>query len=284
MKSNYKLIQIKPLIGPHGAEIGGVNLQDEISDAIFAEIHQAFLQYKVIVFRDQNIDDQQHINFGKRFGKLFIHPYVSSINNYPEIIRLLKEPNDTINNGGALHFDLTFLKQPPKASILRLIDVPKNGGDTMFSCMYAAYDALSESMKKYLDGLRGLHTSAKLFGPTGYYSHNMSKNSTAIKLNEMDFITTHPLVRTNPETGKKGLFVNSGYVERIMDIPIKEGNHILEFLYHHCAQSEFSTRVRWKKDTITMWDNRSAMHYALNDYQGQRREGIRVSIEGDRPY
>jgi|TARA_B110000211_G_scaffold69985_1_gene80914 taurine dioxygenase len=284
MKTNYKLIQIKPLIGPHGAEIGEVNLQDEMSDATFAEIHQAFLQYKIIVFRNQDIDYQKHIDFGKRFGKLFVHPFVAPIQKYPELIRLLKKPNDLINNGGALHFDLTFLEEPPKASILRLIDVPETGGDTIFNCMYSAYDALSASMKKYLEGLRGLHTSAQLFGPTGFYRNNKSKTSMIQIPNKKEYITTHPLVRTNPETGRKGLFINPMYVEKIMDVPIREGNHILEFLYNHCAKAEFSTRVSWKKDTITMWDNRSAMHHAINDYQGQHREGIRITIEGTRPY
>ncbi|MFY0629135.1 MAG: TauD/TfdA family dioxygenase [Flavobacteriaceae bacterium] len=280
--SEYKIIGVHPMTGNLGAEVSNVDL-DQLDDKTFAEIKKAFLEYQVIVFRDQNVKYKSHIDFGKRFGDLYIHPYISPIEEYPELIRLLKKPTDKVNNGGTWHFDLTFVDEPPMCSILRLIDVPKTGGDTMFCNMYSAYDALSDSMKIYLEGLQGVHTSAQLFGPTGYYTINKKATSMAQIPDVGSFVALHPLVRTHPETGRKCLFVNPGYIERIYNIPNRESDHILNFLNLHCAQAEFSTRVKWEKDTITMWDNRCAMHHAINDYQGQRREGVRVTVSGGQP-
>ncbi|MEM7086661.1 MAG: TauD/TfdA family dioxygenase [Bacteroidota bacterium] len=281
-RSEYKIIGVHPMTGNLGAEISNVNL-DQLDDQTFAEIKRAFLEYQVIVFRDQNVAYQSHIDFGKRFGELYVHPYVTPIEEYPEMIRLLKKSTDKFNNGGSWHFDLTFVDEPPMGSILRLIDVPPYGGDTMFSNMYSAYDALSPSMQQYLEGLKAVHTSAQLFGPTGFYTINKNNTSMGQIPDVGSFVTLHPLVRTHPETGRKGLFVNSGYIERILDIPSRESESILNFLYLHCAQAEFSCRLKWEKDTIAMWDNRCAMHFAINDYQGHRREGVRVTVAGDRP-
>lgn len=281
--SKYKRIGVKPMIGALGAEISGVALKDMMDEATFTEIKQAFLQFQVIVFRNQDINYQHQVDFAKRFGDLYIHPYVAPMEDCPDMIRLLKEPDDVVNNGGSWHFDLTFDHHPPMASILRLIDVPDTGGDTLFTSMYHAYDALSASMKSYLDGQLGVHTSTALFGPTGFYTMNKDNNSLSLRSSDEDFVTTHPLVRTNPDTGRKGLFINPGYVERILGVPERESAQLIEFLLQHCASAEFAMRLQWKKDTVTMWDNRCVMHYALNDYQGQRREGVRVTVAGDRP-
>lgn len=281
VQSDYKLIDIHPMTGDLGVEISNVNL-DYLDDETFAEIKRAFLEYQVIVFRDQDIKYQSQIDLGKRFGELYVHPYVDPIEGHPEMIRLLKKSTHIFNNGGSWHFDLTFLDEPPMAHILRILDAP-NGGDTMFSNMYSAYDALSDSMKKYLDGLQAIHTSAQLFGPTGFYTIHKASSSMGELPKVEDYVAKQPLVRTHPETGRKGLFVNSGYIERILDVPARESESILNFLYLHCSQAEFTTRLKWENNTIAMWDNRCSMHYAINDYQGQRREGVRVAVKGDVP-
>ena len=280
--SEYKIIGVEPMAAGLGAEISNVNL-DNLDDETFAEMKRAFLEYQVIVLRDQNVDYKSHIDFGKRFGEIYIHPYIPMMEDWPEMNRLLKEPTDRINSGGTWHFDLTFVDEPPLGSILRLIDVPEKGGDTMFSSMYRAYEALSPAMKKYLEGLQGIHTSNKLFGPAGHYTRNKKKTSTTYFKGVQDFVSLHPLVRTHPDTGRKGLFVNPGYVEGIYGIDDRESEVILKFLFAHCMRGEFTCRVKWQKDTIVMWDNRCTMHYAINDYHGYRREGVRVSIQGDDP-
>ena len=281
-QSEYKIITVQPLIGDLGAEISNVKL-DQLDDQTFIEIKKAFLEFQLIVFRDQDISHQSHVDFSKRFGEIYVQPYLVPLKDYPDMVRLLKKPEDKLNNGGSWHYDLTFLDEPPLGSILRFIDVPETGGDTMFSNMYSAYDALSPNMKKYLEGLEAVHTSAAIFGPTGFYTMNKDKSAMGHLPDIGDFVTLHPLVRTHPETGRKGIFVNSGYIERILNIPARESEAILNYLYMHCAQGEFTTRVKWEKNSIGMWDNRCTMHHALNDYQGQRREAMRVTIAGDDP-
>ena len=174
--TDYKILDLQPMTGNIGVEITNVNL-DHLDDETFEEINRALLEYQVIVFRNQDIDYQSHVDFGKRFGTLYKHPYVKPMEDYPDMIRLLKKPSHIFNNGGSWHYDLTFLDEPPLGSILRIIDPPETGGDTMFSNMYMAYDALSEPMKKYLEGLRAVHTSTKLFGKTGLYTVHADKSS-----------------------------------------------------------------------------------------------------------
>jgi taurine dioxygenase len=276
-------IRVTPLIGALGAKIDGVDLREPISDEVFEEVNRAFLDYKLLVFRNQPLDLERHLAFSERFGKLFVHPYIEPIEASPHVIRLLKEPEDTVNNGGAWHMDLTFMKKPPKMSLLRMVDVPEHGGDTLFCDLGAAYEGLSANMKGYLDGLKGLHTSAQLFGPTGFYRHNRPPFSVNDEVGDEGFIALHPIVRTHPETRQKLLFLNPPYIERIMGVPTREGAQLLDYLYQHCVSGEYCTRVRWEPDTLTLWDNRCTMHYALNDYQGQRREGVRVTVCGDAP-
>jgi taurine dioxygenase len=280
----YSKIRVTPLIGALGAKIDGVDLREPISDEVFDEVNRAFLAYKLLVFRGQPLDLERHLALSERFGRLFVHPYIEPIEASRHVIRLIKEPEDTVNNGGTWHMDLTFMKKPPKASLLRMVDVPAQGGDTLFCDLGAAYEGLSANMKSYLDGLKGLHTSAQLFGPTGYYRHNRPTFSVSDEVGEEGFVALHPIVRTHPETQQKLLFINPPYIERIMGVPAREGSQLLDYLSQHCASGEYCTRVRWETDTLTIWDNRCTMHYALNDYHGQRREGYRVSVSGDVPF
>jgi taurine dioxygenase len=282
-KADCRAIRVTPLVGALGAEISGVDLRQKVSDELSSELNKAFSKYKLLVFRDQAIDWDQLCIVGGYFGELFHHPLVEPIPESPYIIRLKKEKDEKINNGGTWHKDLTFLKRPPLGSILRLIEAPEAGGDTLFSDLTLAYDALSKEMKRYLDKLTCLHTASQLFGPTGYYTHNKPAFSVKANIDPTDFIATHPIVTSHPVTGVRSLYVNPPYIDRILGIPDRESSQLLGYLYQHCASGEFCTRVRWETDTVTMWDNHCTMHYALNDYHGQRREGIRVTIAGSRP-
>lgn len=279
----FKHFDVVPLAGALGAEIKGLNLSNQLSPEQFAALNQAFLRYQVLVFHDQALGLSDQVAFASRFGPLFEHPYVEPFAEHPAVIRVLKEEGDTVNNGGAWHIDLTFMKRPPKASVLRMVKVPDHGGDTLFSNMYAAYDDLSPRMQDYLDGVQALHTASQLFGPTGYYRHQGHKSSIKQMPSDSEYIVTHPVVRTHTETNRRSLFLNPGCIERLLDIPEREGRCVLEYLYHHSSKGEYCARVRWKKDTVVMWDNRCTMHYALNDYHGQRREGFRVMVAGERP-
>lgn len=267
--------------GVFGAEVSGIDLSQPLDDQSYLALRQAFLDHQVLAFRDQKLTIEQHIAFGCRFGQLSYHPYYRGLADYPEVMAIVKEPEDRHNNGGGWHADLTFLERPPLGSILRLTDVPARGGDTLFANLHAAYEALSVPMQQLFSSLRGVHSSAHLFGPGGLYAGREGKD--AVVLDTKGHECVHPLVRTHPETGRKSLFCSPGYIIELIGLEAQESTALLTFLTEHCRRGEFTTRVRWQPDTMVFWDNRCTLHYALNDYHGMRRAGLRVSLEGDRP-
>ena len=278
-------LDIQPLAGALGAEIFGVNLADPLDDDTFADIRQAFLDYQVIFFRDQELTPEQHKAFGRRFGTLNVHPHYKSLDGDAEILPILKEPDATNNIGGLWHSDVTFMEAPALGSILYALDVPEYGGDTMFANQYAAYEALSEGMKEMLDGLLAIHSDNNLSDPAAKAARNASR-STKLRedIESGETINEHPVVRTHPETGRKSLFVNRGFTRRFKGMTEDESAPLLSYLYQHAVKPEFTCRFRWEKGSIAFWDNRCVQHYALNDYQGQRRSMHRVTINGDRPF
>jgi taurine dioxygenase len=279
----YKSIEVKPMAGALGAEIFDVDLSQPLSDNTLAEIKKALLEYLVIVFRAQNITVEQHKAFAHHFGELNIHPFYKSVEGHPEVIELVKEPHHVINNGGAWHSDVTFYEEPPLGSILHLKEIPERGGDTLFANMYAAYEALSPAMQAFLHGLTAIHSTAMSYGPRGIFAQTQGLSGSSVTIDHEGRQAIHPVVRTHPETGRKSLFVNRPYTERINGLSLEESAAVLEFLFQHAVRGEFVTRLRWEQDTIAFWDNRCTQHYALNDYHGMRRAGLRVTVNGDRP-
>jgi len=272
-----------PVSGNIGAEVSGFDLAKDLEENQVSSIRSALLDHKVLFFRDQKINEEQLIAFGKRFGELNTHPFISGTDKYPEIIKVLTEPNTTANFGGYWHHDVTFLENPDMATILHAKEVPDFGGDTLFANQHLAYDSLSDKMKEFLSGLHAVHDAGLVFAGNGYYS----KNSHSIDTKNEEQATTkaiHPVIRTHPETGSKALFVNYSYTNRIVELSKKESKTLLKFLFDHCTSEEFTCRFRWQKDSIAMWDNRSVKHYALFDYKGQRRVMHRVTIKGDKPF
>ncbi len=280
MKSNS--MEVRPVAGALGAEIHGVDLGDALSDEQVDTLRRAFLDHQVIFFRDQKLDPDGHKDLGRRFGDLNIHGYYESLPGHPEILPVLKEPEATNNIGGVWHSDVTYLPAPALGSILYALEVPPAGGDTMFASQYRAYEALSDGMKDMLEGLRAIHSSDIFTDKARRDAANATRTT---KLNEVNETveSSHPVVRTHPETGRKCLFVNGAFTRRIDGWTAEESRPLLDYLYRHASRPEFTCRFRWQEGSIAFWDNRCTQHYALNDYQGYRRTMHRVTLEGDRP-
>lgn len=277
-------LQISPLSGALGAEISGVNLAEDLSDEIVQEIRQALLDNLVIFFRDQELTPGQHIHFAKKFGSLDEHDFVNGLPDHPEILRLVREADETGTNfGGRWHSDVSYQEAPALGSILYALDVPPVGGDTMFANQFLAYETLSSGMKELLDGLICIHSAKPIYGRGGLSSKNF--NNMPIEQDEIaNAEMEHPVIRTHPESGKKGLYVNSNFSIRFKDMTVKESAPLMKYLFRHASREAFTCRFRWKNGSLAFWDNRAVMHLALNDYNGHRREMHRVTVAGDRPY
>lgn len=280
----YSKIEVKRLAGTCGAEIGGVDLSKDIDDDTFGEIERAFHENLVIFFRGQELTEDQHKAFGRRFGELNIHPRYVPLDGHPEIFPIRKDPEHTKIVGGSWHQDLTHLVEPPLGSILYALDVPPVGGDTLFANQYAAYDSLSEGMQEMLDGLVAVHDN-RIQAPKAAGARNAKMTS---KLRDdpdeaEEPESEHPVVRTHPATGRKALFVNRPRTHRFKGMTEAESRPLLEFLFDHSHRPEFTCRFRWQKGSIAFWDNRCLMHKALNDYPGHRRYMNRVTVNGTRP-
>ena len=269
----YARISVRKATPAVGAFIEGVDLAD-LDDATFAEIHRALLENCVVFFRDQHMTVDQHIDFGRRFGKLDVHPAAANTVGREEILVISADENSSRANGEAWHSDVSCQPEPPAQSILHMHDIPPTGGDTMFSSMYAAYDALSERMKTYLDGLVAVHDGEHVY--RGLYAGVADKPTYPR--------AKHPVVRTHPEIGRKGLFVNRAFTTHIDGVPRDESDAILSYLYDHMEHPNFQVRFTWEKNSVAVWDNRCAQHRAVWDYWPHCRYGHRVTVLGDTPF
>jgi taurine dioxygenase len=272
----FKHIVAKPFAPNLGAEITGVDLSQEISEAEFSEIEAAFLAYQVLFFKDQKeIPPQVHIDLGKRFGPLHSHPAAPTMAGYPEIFEIHATRHSKVANGEFWHSDVSCDEEPPLGTMLQIHILPPCGGDTMFSNMYAAYDALSDAMKTFLDGLSATHASEHIY--RGRYADRGQKDS------DIAFPSaSHPVVRTHPQTGRKALFVNRTFTTQINELSEEESSAVLKMLFEHAESIQFQIRFRWSKNDMAFWDNRCCMHRAIWDYWPEERKGRRVTIKGDR--
>jgi taurine dioxygenase len=282
------LLDIRPVSGSLGAEIRGIDLAQPLDDSTFDAVYQAMLDHNVIFFRDQDITPQQQIAFARRFGQIHHHPFVKGMDEYPEIITIIKTESETRNFGGSWHVDQMFCPEPAKLTMLYGKEIPPAGGDTMFANLYAAYDALSDTMKEMIAGLKTVNIGNKAKRHQGLSrAERYSKTFSAMRAKDpdqgMETNSVHPLVRTHPETGRKLLFVGS-HTERFDGMTFEESVPLLEFLKAHAVKPEFVCRFRWEPGSMAIWDNRSTMHHAINDYAGQRRVVHRITIKGDQPF
>jgi taurine dioxygenase len=275
-RKDYRRISPEPMSPTVGAEIGGVSLVEPLDDATFAEVHRALLDYKVIFFRDQDITPEQHVAFARRFGALETHPFVPHRDGYPEVMML--EKSDKIGGyENVWHSDVTWRLEPSLGSVLLAREVPRVGGDTLFCDMYAAYEGLSDRVRASLDGLRAVHDFVRTFG------RMMSADELAKKRLEFP-PAEHPVVRTHPETGRKGLYVNAPFTSHIVGMEPDESDRLLELLYRQATVPEYQCRFRWRRHSVAFWDNRAVQHYAASDYYPSRRLMERVTIVGDKPH
>jgi alpha-ketoglutarate-dependent taurine dioxygenase len=286
MASDSPRIEIRPMAGALGADIVGVDLSQSLDDATFGTIERALHEHLVIFFHDQTLTPEQHVALTRRFGPISRSPYIKHMDDYPDIIAVLKEAEERKIStfGNAWHSDFSFLEEPPMGSVLYAREVPSHGGDTLFANMYAAYEALSPGLRGVLDGLRAIHTG-KPYGVGGLPQDLAVSHSIGIERNnpEADRETAHPVARVHPATGRKALFVNSIYTTRFEGMTAAESRPLLKFLYAHATQPEFTCRLRGRQGDLAVWDNRCTLHYAINDYDGQRRLMHRTTIKGERP-
>ena len=258
-----------------GAEIGGVDLSGNLSDSLLDNIRRALLENLVIFFRNQKLTPDQHKAFGRRFGRLHIHPApLGTLEGHPEIVLVKSDERSTRIAGDAWHTDVSCDAEPPMGSMLYVTEVPALGGDTLFANMYAAFDALSASMQRFLAELSAIHDGARNYA---------GRQPDASRGGEFPF-AEHPVIRTHPETGRKALFVNRMFTTRLVQLGQRESDAMLEMLFRHIESPEFQCRFRWQPNSLAFWDNRCTQHLALWDYFPQRRYGHRVTIAGDRPF
>ncbi len=271
----YERISLRRLSPTIGAEIEGVDL-GSVDDETFAEIERAHLDYKVVFFRNQDITTEQHLAFARRFGELEEHPFLAAKDGYEKIVRFAK--NDAVKGVENLwHSDVTWREVPSLGSVLRAVEVPRVGGDTLFSDMIAAYEGLDDALKTRLEGLRAVHDFTHSFGLA------MRPEELAEKRKQFP-PAEHPVVRTHPVTGRKALYVNAIFTSHIVGMDPEESDRLLELLYAQAVIPEYQCRFRWEKGSIAFWDNRSVQHYAASDYWPQPRVMERVTIIGDRPF
>ena len=280
-RRQYRRIAVDPLTPAIGAEVSGADLREPLDDETFAEIRRALVDHGVIFFRDQPIGHEQHLAFGRRFGPLHVHPAAPCIDGNPELMLIHTDASSTRQNGHDWHSDVSCDEEPPMGSVLHLHTVPPSGGDTLFSSMYAAWDALSAPMKALLSALEARHESAHLYD--GDDGGGIYGDATVKRRNEWPS-AVHPVVRTHPETGRKALYVNAIFTRRILGVTGRESRALLDLLFEHVADPRFQCRFRWRKHSIAFWDNRCVQHHAMWDYYPETRTGARVTVAGDRPY
>jgi taurine dioxygenase len=277
-------MKVERVTGVLGARVTGVDVT-QLSDSEFVELRALACEHGVVFLPQQDLSVPQQVEFSHRFGPAAESPFIEPSPDHPEVIKVLKEARDgnAFNFGGAWHSDFSFLSSPPSFTILHALDIPPYGGDTLWSCMAAAYNALSPDMKAQLATLQAVHTARDAYSPKLQFIHSGLSSMNIVCDESANDVSLHPLITTHPETGKKILFFNRAYVRDLIGIDGTEKKELLDWLHLHTTDAKFTVRHKWTTGDLAIWDNRSTQHYALNDYAGFRRELHRTTVAGSTP-
>lgn len=272
-------LTILPMTPTIGAEIEGVDLSRPLAAATVSALRQALLDWKVLFFRDQAITTEQHLAFARCFGELEVHPFAPHKPDFPDVLAITHDDKSK-GRENTWHSDVTWRLEPSLGSVLRAIEVPPVGGDTLFADMYAAYDGLKDEVKARIDGAMAVHDF------THFRAGMRRRGKTEAEIAAFEALypmVEHPVVRTHPETGRKAIYVNAAFTLRIVGMEKAESDALLAHLYAQAAIPEYQCRFRWEKNAIAFWDNRASQHYAVSDYFPAVRRMERVTVIGDRP-
>jgi taurine dioxygenase len=269
-------LAVRRAAGALGAEVRGIQLSPDLPEAAIDHLRRLWLEHSVLFFRDQDLPPAAFAAFARRFGEVVHYPFLKGLPEAPEVIPVAKLEHERINFGGLWHSDTAYLEEPPMATMLIAREVPPHGGDTLFASGYAAYEALSDGMKRLLEPLRAVNSSIKA-------ERTRTREDRAAGEERKVLEAEHPVVRTHPETGRKALYVNGGHALRFAGMSEEESAGLLEYLFQHQVRPEFTCRFRWEPGSLVFWDNRCALHNPINDYHGFRRIMHRVTLAGDRP-
>jgi taurine dioxygenase len=258
-----------------GAEVTGIDLRRPLADEVVAELQRCLFQFKVLFFRDQPLSADEHVAFARRFGPLEVHPFIGSNSAHPELVRFEKHAGvGGYENGW--HSDVSWRERPSLGAVLHALEVPPVGGDTLFADMYAAYEGLDPEVRERIDGLTAIHDYVQVFG------HGVAEADRQ-RMRAQYPPARHPVVRTHPGTGRKLVYVNRFFVDRIEGLERDESDALVEFLSSQAEVVEYQCRFHWEQHSVAFWDNRAVQHYASSDYWPQRRVMERASIQGERP-
>ena len=276
-------MKINILSGALGAEIIGLNL-DSVNQNNIQALNNLLLEHKVIFFRDQNIDSEKLIYLGSMFGLIEEHAYVKGLDNFPQITRIIKAPDEKNQWGEGWHSDVSYDITPSKIVILKSVKIPPIGGDTVFANMELAWETLDEEIKNIVKDKKALHSS----NGSSFFVENYVQMESNGNIGER-YSNEHPIVRTHPETGNKILYVNCTYTKKIIGLSDEEGAVLLEKIFRHQERLDLSCRFKWTENAIAILDNRSIQHYAIADFYpnrglGHERIMDRIAIVGDQPF
>jgi taurine dioxygenase len=277
-------LNVEKASGAAGAYVTGLDLSHPLEDEQVASLKQALADHLVVALPEQkaSLDDLERLT--DQLGGRDVTPFVKPLADRPHVIRILKEPHERLNFANAWHTDLSYLPEPPNYTLLYCLEAPSAGGDTIWANQYMAFETLSSGLRETLLSLDAVHSAGMAYGDGGYLDGVKHLMSTPIApSSEARREQVHPAVIAHPDTGRPALYVNPVYTARIAGWSNAESQGLLQHLYRHATNENFTWRLRWSKGMLAIWDNRSTQHFAVNDYHGQRREMVRTSVKGAAP-
>jgi taurine dioxygenase len=282
----FRRIGVEPLTGACGAEISGVDLRKPLSEEVLAEVMIAFEHFLVIMFRDQDLTIEQHKAFSRYFGELTELPQAPTYAGHADMQEVRREAHEPVSvvPFTRFHTDSPFLERPPLCMVMRAVDAPKYGGDTAFANMYLAYEELSDGFKEMLGRLRVVYSGKDIWSKNAKLDKDKQlRLRESHNFTEEQLESVHPAVRSHPRTGRKALYVTGAYFKRFEGWSEEDSRALLDYLAHLPHKLQYQCRIRWKRNTVIVWDNRFLQHCGIHDYQNERRHLVRTTIIGERP-